>query len=84
MPCWPAGTRPDHGIWEARRAPRHHMYTKVMCWVALDRALRRPHARHGSLLHAEWGRHCRNHPRRKSFVRAGTRPQLLHRGLRQP
>ncbi|TSE17660.1 bifunctional trehalose-phosphatase/glycoside hydrolase family 15 protein [Arthrobacter sp. KBS0703] len=30
----------DHGIWEARRAPRHHVYTKVMCWVTLDRALR--------------------------------------------
>ncbi len=36
----------DHGIWEARRAPRHHVYTKVMCWVALDRALRTA-ARHG-------------------------------------
>jgi trehalose 6-phosphate phosphatase len=30
---------PDHGIWEARRAPRHHIYTKVMCWVTLDRAM---------------------------------------------
>ncbi len=37
---------PDHGIWEARRAPRHHIYTKVMCWVTLDRALRTA-ARHG-------------------------------------
>jgi trehalose-phosphatase len=36
----------DHGIWEARRAPRHHVYTKVMCWVTLDRALRTA-ARHG-------------------------------------
>ncbi|MCA4134957.1 trehalase-like domain-containing protein [Arthrobacter sp. M4] len=31
---------PDHGIWEARRAPRHHVYTKVMCWVTMDRALK--------------------------------------------
>ncbi|MDE8669790.1 DUF5911 domain-containing protein [Pseudarthrobacter sp. H3Y2-7] len=30
----------DHGIWEARRPPRHHVYSKVMCWVTLDRALR--------------------------------------------
>ncbi|WP_035280238.1 trehalose-phosphatase [Brevibacterium album] len=30
---------PDHGIWEARRAPKHNVYTKVMCWVTLDRAL---------------------------------------------
>lgn len=31
---------PDHGIWEARRPPRHHVYSKVMCWVTVDRALR--------------------------------------------
>lgn len=37
---------PDHGIWEARRAARHHVYSKVMCWVTLDRALRTA-ARHG-------------------------------------
>ena len=31
---------PDHGIWEARRAPKHNVYTKVMCWVTVDRAIR--------------------------------------------
>ncbi|GAB3282540.1 trehalose-phosphatase [Parasphingorhabdus pacifica] len=31
---------PDHGIWEEREQPRHHVYSKVMCWVTLDRALR--------------------------------------------
>lgn len=30
---------PDHGIWEARRAPTHNVYTKVMCWVSVDRAI---------------------------------------------
>ncbi len=30
---------PDHGIWEIRGAPRHHVYSKVMGWVTLDRAL---------------------------------------------
>src|SRR5699024_7957231 len=29
----------DHGIWEARRPPKHNVYTKVMCWVTLDRAI---------------------------------------------
>ncbi|GIG02378.1 glycoside hydrolase family 15 protein [Catellatospora citrea] len=30
---------PDHGIWEVRGEPRHFVYSKVMCWVALDRAI---------------------------------------------
>ena len=30
----------DRGIWEVRGAPRHFVYSKVMCWVAVDRGLR--------------------------------------------
>ena len=30
----------DHGIWEIRSAPRHHVYSKVMCWVTVDRAIK--------------------------------------------
>ncbi len=30
---------PDHGIWEARLPPRHHIFSKVMCWMTVDRAL---------------------------------------------
>jgi GH15 family glucan-1,4-alpha-glucosidase len=29
----------DQGIWEVRSEPRHFLYSKLMCWVALDRAL---------------------------------------------
>jgi len=29
----------DQGIWEVRGEPRHFVYSKLMCWVALDRAL---------------------------------------------
>jgi GH15 family glucan-1,4-alpha-glucosidase len=29
----------DRGIWEVRGAPQHFVYSKVMCWVALDRAV---------------------------------------------
>jgi trehalose 6-phosphate phosphatase len=30
---------PDHGIWEIRLPRRHHVHSKVMCWVAVDRAI---------------------------------------------
>jgi alpha,alpha-trehalase len=30
---------PDHGIWEIRGEPRHFLHSKLMCWVALDRAV---------------------------------------------
>jgi trehalose-phosphatase len=31
---------PDHGIWEIRKPPRHHVYSKLMCWVTVDRAIK--------------------------------------------
>jgi len=32
-------TEPDHGIWEMRGEPQHFLYSALMCWVALDRAV---------------------------------------------
>jgi pentatricopeptide repeat protein len=32
--------RPDEGIWEVRGGQQHFVYSKLMCWVALDRAIR--------------------------------------------
>jgi GH15 family glucan-1,4-alpha-glucosidase len=29
----------DHGIWEVRGEPRHYLHSKLMCWVAVDRAV---------------------------------------------
>lgn len=31
---------PDHGVWEIRGEPRHFLSSKLLCWVALDRAVR--------------------------------------------
>lgn len=31
---------PDEGIWETRGGPEHFTYSKVMAWVALDRAVK--------------------------------------------
>ena len=32
--------RPDEGIWEVRGGPREFLHSRLMCWVALDRAIR--------------------------------------------
>jgi GH15 family glucan-1,4-alpha-glucosidase len=32
--------RPDEGIWEVRGQPRHFTHSKVMTWVAFDRAIK--------------------------------------------
>lgn len=31
---------PGQGIWEMRGPPRHHVFGKIMSWVAIDRAIR--------------------------------------------
>ena len=33
-------SEPDNGIWEDRVERQHHTYSKVMCWVGLDRLVR--------------------------------------------
>ncbi|HVA30001.1 MAG TPA: glycoside hydrolase family 15 protein [Gaiellaceae bacterium] len=35
-----AWRKPDAGIWEIRGEPRHFVHSKVMAWVAFDRAVR--------------------------------------------
>nr|BFE73101.1 hypothetical protein GCM10020092_064020 [Actinoplanes digitatis] len=45
---------PDQGIWEARGAPQHYVSSKLMCWVALDRAATLAEMRSDSSLAAAW------------------------------
>ncbi len=44
---------PDHGLWEPRLPPRHHVYSKVMCWLTVDRALYLGD-KHGMPVRPEW------------------------------
>src|ERR1700709_2522715 len=32
--------KPDHGIWEVRGEPQHFTHSKIMAWVAIDRAIK--------------------------------------------
>ena len=45
---------PDQGIWEARGKPQHYVSSKLMCWVALDRAAKLAGIRGDSELEATW------------------------------
>jgi len=56
--------RPDCGIWEVRSEPLHFTHSKIMCWVALDRALRL--AEHGQIP----GAHAANWRTQAEAIRA--------------
>jgi alpha,alpha-trehalase len=46
---------PDQGIWEARGKPQQYVSSKLMCWVALDRAAKLAEIRGDPKLAATWG-----------------------------
>jgi GH15 family glucan-1,4-alpha-glucosidase len=45
---------PDQGIWEARGAPQHYVSSKLMCWVAMDRAAKLAGIRGDTELQSRW------------------------------
>jgi GH15 family glucan-1,4-alpha-glucosidase len=45
---------PDQGIWEARGKPQQYVSSKLMCWVALDRAARLAEIRGDPKLQEKW------------------------------
>ncbi len=45
---------PDQGIWEARGKPQHYVSSKLMGWVALDRAAKLAEIRDDTRLAGEW------------------------------
>jgi GH15 family glucan-1,4-alpha-glucosidase len=46
--------QPDQGIWEARGKPQHYVSSKLMCWVALDRAAKLAALRGDPSLEQKW------------------------------
>jgi GH15 family glucan-1,4-alpha-glucosidase len=63
-------TEPDSGIWEVRSEPLNFVFSKLMCWVALDRGL---------ALAAETGYEAPTH--RWQHHRSQLRSEILDRGL---
>jgi GH15 family glucan-1,4-alpha-glucosidase len=72
--------RRDQGIWEFRSKSRHYVYSKLMCWVALDRAIRLANKRSFPADIVRW-RQCRDtlykeiiqkgwNSKRKAFVQS--------------
>jgi GH15 family glucan-1,4-alpha-glucosidase len=47
--------QPDQGIWEARGKPQQYVSSKLMCWVALDRAAKLGEIRGDPALQETWG-----------------------------
>jgi GH15 family glucan-1,4-alpha-glucosidase len=45
---------PDQGIWEARGKPQHYVSSKLMCWVAMDRAAKLAEIRGDPELSETW------------------------------
>jgi len=46
--------QPDQGIWEARGDPQHYVSSKLMCWVAMDRASSLANIRSDTDMYERW------------------------------
>jgi GH15 family glucan-1,4-alpha-glucosidase len=46
--------KPDHGIWEIRRKKKEFLHTRMMCWVAFDRAIKIAESRSFPYPFNEW------------------------------
>jgi len=64
---------PDAGIWEMRAKPAHHVHSKLMAWLALDRAIR--------IAAARGGRRRRRHQQRWIEARHALAHDIATRGF---
>ena len=81
-----AWRQPDQGIWEARGEPQHYVSSKLMCWVALDRAAQLATIQGRTDLAARLGPDGRGdqggHPRARGRRARGAAPALRDRRAR--
>ncbi len=66
---------PDQGIWEARGEPKHYVSSKLMCWVALDRASKLAEIRGDSEPQERW--HATEEEIREDILEHGVRSGVL-------
>jgi alpha,alpha-trehalase len=74
---------PDSSIWEVRAEPRHYVFSKVMCWVALDRAIRMADPSAHRRPSHRWRRGAGRHPRGGAAARLGRRAAVVRAVLRR-
>ncbi len=78
---------PDQGIWEARGEPQHYVSSKLMCWVAMDRAAKLAAMRGDAKLAGDLARDRRGdqgrHPRPRPHRGGRPAPALRHRRARR-
>ncbi len=81
---------PDQGIWEARGKPQHYVSSKLMCWVAMDRASKLAAIRGDATREATWRATAEEikdgHPHARADQGRRPAPALRHRraGRLQP
>ena len=78
---------PDQGIWEARGEPQHYVSSKLMCWVALDRAAKLAEIRGDQRAAGDAGarppRRSSGHPRARCAATGRAPPALRDRLARR-
>ena len=74
--------QPDEGIWEVRGPRQHFTHSKVMAWVAFDRAVKAVSSLASEGPVERWRRAARPHPRRSLSQRLRSGAQQLRAGLR--
>jgi alpha,alpha-trehalase len=67
--------QPDQGIWEARGEPKHYVSSKLMCWIAMDRAASLAEIRGDEQLAQQW--HATADEIRKDIMTRGVKDGVL-------